>query len=230
MAFVKSSELIDPQNWTEYLLSRPSGSIAFGDQTITHPEFTSPLSDCHRLTSETETNTATAIIGLRFACSPLAIVRLIVSIVIEAFKGMARRSYPHVSEEILKRSPAFTHANTPAAITYECIVSRIATSLSHVNPRFVRWRSAHSMSLGSNRSDFFPETSAGFGFTTAQRARRGFRHFAAVALANPPRTSAFGIAAQLLHCHESTEFITDAYKVLHFGRIQQMDTSCQQLI
>lgn len=71
-------------------------------------------------------------------CRPPAVLRGVVGTVVIPLDGRPDWSLAHIVKKVLKAIiPAFTHRNSPASVPVELDVVRIATTLTHSNPRVV---------------------------------------------------------------------------------------------
>ena len=71
-------------------------------------------------------------------CCPTAIRRLIVPIVVDAFKRQSFRLWPHVGQEILKSvfsTPTVADRDAASAIVLESFIVGIVTALNRTTPR-----------------------------------------------------------------------------------------------
>jgi hypothetical protein len=75
-----------------------------------------------------------AISGLLYACGPLAIFRLIVAVIVNAFNGHACRTRSHVSIKRIKRRPSLANGDAAATIEWIVIIVLIETFLTNTFP------------------------------------------------------------------------------------------------
>lgn len=93
------------------------------------------------------------IIGLFFWCSPLTVLRRIVTINVNSFYGMVcTRSLSHIVKKVLERiDPPITDSYSSTPIVCVAFVRRIFTSITHVYPNSV----SRVLSLKSIKSRMF---------------------------------------------------------------------------
>ena len=91
-------------------------------------------------------NSFTAIRGLFFHRGPTTILGRVVAVIVDALKrefrafpDTSRRSQSHVSQEVLKFSPANANTDSASAIAFIAAVTRIGAPAFHGFPRFVFW-------------------------------------------------------------------------------------------
>lgn len=115
------------------------------------------------------------IVGLRFGCRPLAIVRRVGSIVVDAIQGVCRRWFAaHVGKKGIERSqPPCADRDASAAVSLEVWILWIGAALLHACPRFIFWRvpRAVSESCTAASTPFFGEAAAGCRMAVAHHQR-----------------------------------------------------------
>jgi len=101
-----------------------------------HAEMGGPLRNRSRFSVELEHKIHARVIALLLLCGPSAIVRFIISVVVDTFDRVLRaRSRPHVlvkSKEGL--APFFAHRNAAPAVVGPCFASRIKATLLCLSP------------------------------------------------------------------------------------------------
>lgn len=133
----------------------------------------------------------TTIRSLFPACSPSAIARLIVAVIVNALKGMLRRwLWPHVGQEILKRvAPMFANRNTTSAVAGISLVTGVEATLLHITPDLIFARARLPVcgeKLDSALNDAFAlETTAALRLAASERATAHNQLSAAIATAIP---------------------------------------------
>jgi hypothetical protein len=86
-------------------------------------------------------NTAASLISALLCCgSPSAILRLVVAVIVFAFKPKSVWLLPHIREEIIKQPPSFTNSDPSPTIIFEGPAFGIVTPLEHVLPSRESWR------------------------------------------------------------------------------------------
>ena len=104
------------------------------------------------------------VIGLLTLGSPSAIVRLVITVIVDAVNRVRRRrTVAHVSEEVLERVPSFADCDTSSSVISIGAIARVKTAVSQCSPSsiFSRVRSMVSpCCFGSCASTLALETSA----------------------------------------------------------------------
>ena len=77
------------------------------------------------------------IIGLFKSCSPFAIFRSVIFVIINSLKGKPFLSFTHISKKIGKVTPSFANFNSTPPIVFVCWILLIVTTLVHSMPRFM---------------------------------------------------------------------------------------------
>ena len=76
-----------------------------------------------------------SIVDLLLPCSPAAVARLVVAVVIDAIKSQTFWSRTHVGAPVFKRAkPAVTDSNSPPAVVSPALIVRVGTALNHACP------------------------------------------------------------------------------------------------
>lgn len=84
--------------------------------------------------------TSSSLISLLFlACSPSAIRRLVVSVVIPAIKRSAIRPWPHVGFELLEAVPSLADVYTATSVVRELSAGSRKASTPHALPHRIDW-------------------------------------------------------------------------------------------
>jgi hypothetical protein len=120
---------------------------------------------------------------------------------VNTIDGMARRTSPHVGEEILVTGPPFANRDTAPAVFGKILIGWIATAFAQANPRSIFSRrlpvfQAFTMdpvcfSPLSNALKFKTTTGTRVAFT--QRVRKDGNFFSTVAAAMPQRSPVFSL-------------------------------------
>ena len=98
-------------------------------------QFPTPLHHCLGFALKSHQAIVTFVIGLFFLCAPFAILRRIVTIVINAVNRMIRAwSFAHVGKKVFKLQPTVTNSNTASSIVHPLTQSGVATSAPHPLP------------------------------------------------------------------------------------------------
>lgn len=132
---------------------------------------------------------ATPIMYLLGLCSPTAIRRFVIAVVINSIKRPVDGLWPHILQEVLKRrAPAFTHCNSTPAIAKPITTFGISTTLDHRRPGAILRRFVSDTVVPVAQAFLTTATS---GVSTPQIIALCHRLIAAVATANPPDFPAF---------------------------------------
>jgi hypothetical protein len=82
---------------------------------------------------------------LLFACSPLAITRLVIAVVVDPLDRCPRRAFAHVGKKVLEQTPPRTHGDASPAIILPCGSAWIRATRDHRLPRTIGWGARHSV-------------------------------------------------------------------------------------
>src|SRR5439155_1595276 len=74
------------------------------------------------------------IISLFLGCRPSAVPRFVVPIVVDPVDAQILWPWPHVSQEVLKFLPSFTHSNSSTSVALPLLSFRVFTSEAHGVP------------------------------------------------------------------------------------------------
>lgn len=89
--------------------------------------------------------------GLLLPCSPHAILWRVSQIIVHPLQRISARAIAHISKKVFKTIyPSFAYRYSTCAVSIEGSVSRIATTLFHALPNFVKWMPIHSVSSFSH--------------------------------------------------------------------------------
>lgn len=107
---------------------------------------------------------------LLFHSRPPAVSRLVVAVVVDAIKRKSGRFLAHVSQEVLKRRPAFANRNPSAPVIPERFSEGICASLNHRGPTGIGARGSFvpivlnaRMAVSCKRDCNFPPVGHSFG-------------------------------------------------------------------
>lgn len=104
-----------------------------------------------------------AIIGLLFTGAPLAILRRIRAIVIDAFDSQSFRRQTHIVKKGFKTiTPAVAHNDTSSAVIGIRRIILVVTSAYQMSPSVIKTCTALSMSASCIAKHFFSQTTAAF--------------------------------------------------------------------
>lgn len=79
----------------------------------------------------------TRIVNLFSTCSPSAIARLIVAVIVDTIQCQFWWAFAHVGQKVLKRTPSFADRNASTAIVEIKSVAEIIATLKHGPPRLI---------------------------------------------------------------------------------------------
>lgn len=115
--------------------------------SVRHAALFGPISHALSLPAVGDPMSASLIAGLLSLCAPAAIARTIVTVAINAIKGVARAwPTPHVVEERLERlSPSVAHNNPATAVVPEVRPGLAITTIPHLAPRIIFGRAVHAV-------------------------------------------------------------------------------------
>ena len=157
------------------------------------------------------------------ARSPSAVVRLVVSIIVQAFQGVAGWRLAHVCQEVLKATPPLTNLDAASSIVRPYPRTRIAASLMHRLPNEVGWRSGTAVGSCPSALRFVKQAPARSNAPVIQISGLLYAITRAVAFAMP--RNRFGVPMQAkhgqsAHPHSSQVFNVGAQRhVLHGGAL-----------
>ena len=127
------------------------------------------------------------IISLNLGCSPSAISRLVVPVVVDAIDTQSFGLRSHVGKEILKLAPSLADLDAAAAVTMPSFIFPSGASVSHGAPNSVLGSVPHSMSSFSvsSTAPIYLKASATSRVPITQRGARNINKFAASTTAMP---------------------------------------------
>lgn len=88
------------------------------------------------------------VLTLLKGCRPLAVLRRVVTIVVNPINGQTVRLQPHILHKVIDNTPAATYLDAPATVVSIAYVLRIAASLVHVAKTVVGGCLRQAMSVG----------------------------------------------------------------------------------
>jgi len=115
---------------------------------------------------------------------PLAVIRLIVSVIVNAVKRETRRLFAHIGEEVSEVTPAITYFDPTATVTQPMIVVRISAALNHRRPCHVFNASVINERMAMFKANLATTT---FRVTTAKIISLSDRLLATITKATPKR-------------------------------------------
>lgn len=118
---------------------------------VTHSLFECPdtysdkvggIIDNHTFAIASHPNIGGPVSILRMSSGPMAVLRSIVTVIVDTFKRKAGWGFAHVSHEVLKLQPPFANSNTSAAVPMIVRVGWSQTPRFHIGPHAIGWRYA----------------------------------------------------------------------------------------
>ena len=94
------------------------------------------------MTLVSEFEVCNTIVGLLAFGRPSNIAGLVITIVVDSVKSSVIRTFAHVSEEILKPSPASADRNVATPVILIRWATWVSTSRDHILPRSICWGSS----------------------------------------------------------------------------------------
>jgi hypothetical protein len=147
-----------------------------------------PLANAFCCAIKRKKSCCSQIVGLLRWCSPSAISRFVVAIVVYAIQRAALWPRPHIFVKSLKRIfPLLANGYAASSPQIVPITVGVQASIFHGGPRFVLHRAAHSMSFRCFTRLLFLVASARNGRATKQLARSDKSLTTTVAHAKPAR-------------------------------------------
>lgn len=102
------------------------------------------VADDHALTISHNPNIYGSVSVLSIASCPLAILRTVITIIVNSIKGKADRGFPHISYEVFKLEPSFADRDASTTVPMIVGISWGQTSRFHVGPNAIGWRNSAS--------------------------------------------------------------------------------------
>lgn len=129
--------------------NRPSLPESLREGLWFETTISSPLRNGERYSMINYNAVGSCVVGLLSASRPYAIIRRVVSVIVDAFNGMAWRwLVAHVTVEIQKRIlPRSTKLYPASSIILVGMAFRIVASITNTSPTGINWRFAHAMSF-----------------------------------------------------------------------------------
>ena len=197
----------------EGALYRPAATKAGTQGGTVYVESLSPLRQAMRFAPECDQPVRAGIPGLFLLGRPSAVLRLIVSVIINAVNAMlGRRPRAHVGEERLERiSPALADADTAMAVPLVRRVVGVITAAFHPCPRAVLWTrpATRRMTVAGAHVSVEASTTAAHACLEALVEDKSLG--AAGTAAEPLRTVAVRHAGISEHCPPSKLFIRKVF-------------------
>jgi hypothetical protein len=119
----------------------PSQFESAAQKILVNSKMLTPLDNRHGKSVVSEQPLCRTISSLLLPCSPAAIGRLVISIVVYAFKCIRlRRTTPQVANKVFKHIPSFTDRDSTPAVSTVVGCVLVKAPASHCLPRLVRER------------------------------------------------------------------------------------------
>lgn len=117
-----------------------------GDRTSVQPKAFAPFGFGHTDSVKCKNPIVAFVILLLCSSSPTAVFFRIIRVIVDAIKLMCGRwSFPHVSNECLKRLPIFANFNSPSTVSCKATGFRILASSFHASPNIKFRRVCHAV-------------------------------------------------------------------------------------
>jgi hypothetical protein len=130
----------------EYLINWQTVAAPGIEGVALHPKFYGPFVKGHRAPLMREADVVAPVPLLVTLGSPPAIIRAVGTIIIDAVNAvLGRRTWSHVSVELLKRRPLRTHSDASSAVPVVVRPLRIRAPLPHRHPDDVFGCASHTV-------------------------------------------------------------------------------------
>ena len=133
--------------WVKNTVRTPTQLVSSKDGVAMNAGTLRPLSDGQRYAIMRDAYIAKPIVGLFFARRPTAIVRAVRAIVVNALKSHAWRSWPQVSNKVVKHKPPITNSDTSTTIAVVMSGLKVKASLLNVLPAHINRAARFAMSF-----------------------------------------------------------------------------------
>jgi hypothetical protein len=206
-----------PRRRIEHVCEWPAVADAVAKARKRNASDGGPLCDRVRHAVEGDATISAAIVRLAVHRSPHAIARLVIAVVVYAFKRVAhRRPWSHVGKERWERSPSLADRDSAAAVISVGVVGRFQAALTHSQPHDVFRRPA--LAVGQiDAANLFPcETAAGHLTPALQIVSANYGACSAIAHTLPLRLPAPCVGSAS-HDAQSSEALTE-----QIGRLRHM--------
>lgn len=135
--------------------------------------------------------------GLLFPSCPLAIARLVISVIVNSLQRQPFRALAHIFEKETERfKPSFTNFNPSPTVTVVRWVFGVLGSVFHVAPGLKSFSVCHAMNNPSGFCFFFGNTPATFGFISGKPELLSLSNHCIATITNAPP----GVAASKPAC------------------------------
>lgn len=170
----------------------------------------SPLSNRQRLALKREPLGVWLVVVLNLFRGPAAVVRLVVSVIVNSVQRLLAGSGTHVRQEILERfQPAVTHGNAPTTITKVGSMARVKAAGLHPLPDLILSRLVGVVRAVSRRCRLFLVAAAGYGIASTEFLLTNVAFSSTVATAEPRSPAAF-YRRNDKDCHPSTKSLAES--------------------
>lgn len=123
----------------------PTTLQAVGDARAREANFPGPCGDTLSTPIVRQIATVAAVLHLLLVCSPSAVARFVVPVVVDTVEFETSRCFAHVGKEVLEGVPSFAHLDAPPSVVYKSRMSRVETSTTHCSPYLVGGSFRHSV-------------------------------------------------------------------------------------
>lgn len=182
-----------PHRLSQDALGSPPQTASTVNDVHRDAGYSAPLIKCSRYASKSHSSNTSSVIGLLFWVAPSAIIRFVISVIINAiYRAFVFRSFTHIPEKVFKTSaPPFRNFYPSPPIQGKFFTSRVVASVVNVQPRFVFNRVAHAVSGGDLHCDFPLQAAAGFRSSSYEAAGVNNTICPAIAAGMPTNNACF---------------------------------------
>lgn len=115
------------------------------DRARRNAEAGGPLSNAHRYPLVREAVDIAAVLRLLSNAGPFAIIRGVVSLIVNSFESLAARPVAHVGKEVLEAHPSLTNTDAPAPVVSVTARVGIVAPPLHATPNTIDFGLTHFM-------------------------------------------------------------------------------------
>jgi hypothetical protein len=151
-------------------LHRPSPGKSPVDARRLHATVFNPIGHTLRLSTDSDQPASSLVSSLITVCSPNAVARLVVAVVVLALNCVASDGdWAHIRNEVFKYQPAIANSNPPSAVTFKSLVAGLETPPLHCRPPGILWGFCHPMSYKNFAMGFCYQAAARSRMSSTQR-------------------------------------------------------------
>ncbi len=208
-------------HWSEKsIMRRPTKFEARMDCLRLYIDNLTPCCNSMRINANCNSNICSRIIGLLSTGSPTTILKRVIPIGINTINGFPFWSFPHVTEEILKRlPPPRADTNPTTAVVWICIIIGVFAAFYHLLPKFIYWCVGHAVRCAVNCCALFSKASTRLRLAAAKAASADNRQCFAAAQAFPVSLAVTVHVRKFLY-HKTTKRLVEKIKTWGHGILQ----------